>query len=153
MTDITVSLEDLEIMLVGAGAIKQIERKRDPFTPPERKFKDAMERLLREARSARRTTAPTATAWDGELDADEIKCLRMFDSQIKDNPYTGVTPKQRLDNPAIDRLLARGCIVMGQPVIGVVWSGADQAELKPDPSYFAVKITDRGYKKLEALSQ
>lgn len=148
MTSVTIDLEDLETLVMTTGALKVIEgalhqRKNDPFTRPHLDFTAAHDRLATSMRNARRSEAGTLIEWDGELTEDEARALRHIENGI----VTQITSGEKQHEREYDNLSAKGCIVMGQPVAGVVWAGATAPELTPCAGY-AVKITDRGRQKL-----
>ena len=151
MTDVTVDSADLETIVFATAAIKAIEgqlaaRKSDPFVRPHLEFTAAHDRLVSAMRNAARGTADTVVKWDGDLDDDEMKMLKAVE--------TGglwITPKEKAAGggfSAADRLAAKGCIVMGQFVRGILWGGASAPELQIDPKGFPLKITERGREKL-----
>ena len=151
MTTVTVDLKDLETLVMATAIIKTIEsalqqRKNDPFVKPHLDFTEAHDRLASVMRNATRAEAGTLFGWDDELTKDEIEQL-----QFVDGGNCQITPAYRLKEPAFDSLAAKGCIVLGQLVNGVVWAGANRPELQVDPKGFAVKITDRGREKLRTL--
>lgn len=167
MVDITIALEDLETLIFGAAAVKAIEvamdtRKRDPFVPSSNKITEALNRLTSEARSARRSKEDYQTPWDGELDGDENNWIRvLWTLYDKQDPLDrgiwmyryalrlGAFPNGR--HPAIDRLAAKGMIVIGSAVSGAIWPGVEQPELKLDPTFVWLRLTPRGIKKAEEL--
>jgi hypothetical protein len=160
MTDITISLEDLETLVMAAGAIKTIEtaldtRKRDPFVPPQNQIAAAVGRLAAEARSARRSKETYQTPWDGELDEQEIKWLDMvckdYDPTDRAKRMFLITPDERFKSSAIGRLTAKGMLLIGNSVKGVIWPGADQPEFAPDPTCYYLMPTPRGLRKWREL--
>ena len=156
MTSVTVDLADLETLVLTTGALKTIEsalaqRKNDPFVRPHLEFTEAHDRLATAMRNATRAAAGTLIAWDGELDADEIKLLRLTaDHEIWVSRGEKV-PKEGEQVSVVDRLAAKGCVIMGHFVTGILWADTKAPELKIDPKGFPVKITDRGRQKLVAL--
>lgn len=178
MTTVTVELEDLKTLVFATGVIKTIEgalaqRKRDPFVQSHLDFTDAHNRLAAEMRNAERSAAGTLIQWDGELSRDEINFLSLFITYEDDPKLTqeyskklrGVALEFQVDQWSgmvmpwltvtahkkgfLDGLSAKGCIQVGQLASGVVWSGEDRPSLQPRTSHYAVRITDRGCKKLE----
>lgn len=153
MTSVTIDLEDLETLVMTTGALKVIEgalhqRKNDPFTRPHLDFTAAHDRLATSMRNARRAEAGTLIEWDGELTEDEVNALRVIESGRRPQ----ISAHEKKNYREYDNLSARGCIVIGQPVAGVVWAGATAAELQPCEGY-AVKITDRGREKLAKIEE
>jgi hypothetical protein len=156
MTDVTVDLADLETLVFTTGALKTIEgalqaRKSDPFVQPHLNFTEAHNRLAAAMRDATRGMADTVVPWDGELDKDEIEHLSALLADEDESLFTTITPTWRRANPAIDRLMCKGMIEIGQVVKGVVWAGSDRPEIKPDQG-FALRTTKRGRDKLRKLA-
>ena len=152
MTTVTVNLEDLERIVFATAVIKQIEcaltaRNNDPFVKPHLDYADAHDRLATAVRHAQRSNAGTLFDWDGELTETELTYLK----SVIDGDW--MSPRYRVEHREIDSLAAKGCIILGQLVSGVVWVGAKQPELGVDPKGFAVKVTDRGKEKLRMLNQ
>jgi hypothetical protein len=164
MTDtITVNLEDLETLIFAAGAMKPIEiamdtRKRDPFVLKELPITAAINRLATEARSARRSKETYATPWDGELNDDEQAWLAAVCDPYNPNekgrrraPFD-IIPEDHLGEEAIHTLNAKGMLVIGTSVRGVVWPGAEQAEIWPEANTrFYLMPTTRGLRKWREL--
>jgi hypothetical protein len=149
---VEVELEDLETILFSTSAIKNIEaalqaRKQDPFVKPKLEYTEAHNKLVEAMNHVRRAAAGTATNWDGKLTKDEIKFL---DTLSGNGVMFEVTGRERLEQPEIDTLAAKGCVRIGQEVAGAVWSGQDRPDLKPLDSYTII-ITDRGSKKLQDI--
>lgn len=170
MTDITVNLEDLETLIFAAAAVKSIEaamdtRKRDPFVPKEAPIKAALDRLAVEARSARRSKETYLTPWDGELDDDEKKWLDRvckdydpgdWDSRMitisADELYGGAgNPALAPRQGPVHTLANKGMVAIGTAGYAVIWPGADQPELRPDPFGFYLMPTPRGLNKWREL--
>ena len=157
MPTVTVDIDDLERLVMTSGALKAVEdalkqRREDPFVREHLDFTDAHNRLAEAVRHIRRGNADTLVAWDGELSKDEIKLLR----KIKHGDLTVLTrdakgPYSGEDMSIADRLAAKGCVVMGQLVKGVLWAGDTKPEIVIDPQGFPVKITSRGADKLAAI--
>ena len=153
---VEVEFEDLETLLFATAAIKNIEslltaRKYDPFVKPHLQYNQAHDAVLGAMNQARRATADTATAWDGELTKPEIQFLEDFNPE-NPAPYE-MSGEYRTKHKEIDALAAKGCVRIGQMVSGCIWAGQDRPDLKPIP-VFAVAITPRGKEKLEqALSK
>ena len=149
MSGVTVKLEDLEALVFSTGAIKAIEqalllRKNDPFVKPYLDLTEAHNRLASAIRNARRSEAGTAVNWDDPLNENERKFL--MDLTIGE----WVSPTFRLEHPEIDSLMAKGCLVMGQFVEGILWSDRTKPELKVSAKGFPLKVTARGQEKLLA---
>jgi hypothetical protein len=149
MPSVTVDLEDLETLVFTTAALKVIEgalaaRKTDPFVRPHLNFTAAHDRLASAMRNARRAGSGTAVDWDGPLTAAETLMLRSIEDMQQFNSPA------RLQHPEIDLLAAKGCVVIGQQVNGVIWPGATAPELEK-LAWFAVKITDRGREKLAKI--
>lgn len=147
---VEVDLEDLERIIFATAVIKGIENtlanyKRDPFVKPHLEYSSALGNLNAAILAAKRATAETAVAWDGDLDIDEIDFLRKFTSL---SPVFEITPEFRRKHSYVDSLMSKGCIQMGQSVTGAVWPGEDRADIRPTTS-FSVRITGRGRKKLK----
>jgi len=158
MSSVTVDLEDLKALVFYTGVIKTIEgvlasHRADPFVPPVLEITAAHDRLAAAMRNAERSTADTLIAWDGELDAEETRLLRVID---EDGTMT-LTRDEKAPEPGepmsvADRLAAKGCVIIGQLVKGILWAGDKQPTLVPDPSGFPVKITGRGREKLAKIN-
>ena len=63
-----------------------------------------------------------------------------------------VTAEERFKNGAIDRLASRGYVTIGQPVSGVVWAGQARPDLRIDASAYMLKLTNRGYELVAAMT-
>lgn len=166
MTDITVSLDDLETLVMAVGGIKTIEaaldtRKHDPFIPPHNKITEAAGRLAAEVRSARRSKETYLTPWNGELEDDERAWLEAVcqDYDPDDRAkwiYWIEASEYRSKNGVVsqgplDKLVAKGMLLIGNPVKGVIWPGADQPEFTPDPRGYFLMPTPRGLRKWQEL--
>ena len=153
MTTVTVDLADLETLVFATAAIKAIEeqlvaRKRDPFVAPHLQFTEANNRLATAMRNAMRGQADTVVPWDGELDEDEIKMLKLVEPGGFWIPPKQKAPVAGEVMSVADRLAAKGCVVIGQFIRGILWAGAPGPELQIDPKGFPIKITERGRDKL-----
>lgn len=151
MPSIAVDQDDLETIIWATAAIKAIEgalaqRKSDPFVRPRLDYTAAHDRLASALRNAKRVTAGTLVPWDGPLTDAEFRMLR----GIKEDGMRQFNGPSRFHHPEVDSLVAKGCVVMGQRVDGVIWAGAATPELAP-MAMFAVKITDRGREKLAKI--
>lgn len=152
MPNVTVDLDDLEKLVFGSGALKTIEgalvqRKEDPFVKPHLDFTDAHNRLAGVMRQARRNPADTVVDFNESLTDDEKYALR----QVR--PGFSITPEMKMPKAGevmsvYDRLAAKGCVVMGQLLVGVLWADNPRPEVSPDPRGFAIKLTSRGVQKL-----
>lgn len=163
MTQVTVDLEDLEAAVFAAAAIKNIEGalttfRRDPFTKTKVLFSDAHERLAGAMRNARRAESGTLVPWDEPLSVEERELLVRVDNyecehREKGKPFRVALddklPEQGQSMALLDCLAAKGCLVLGQFVVGILWAGTSDPELRllPQDGY-AVQITDRGRQKL-----
>ena len=156
MPSVTVDLADLETIVLTTGALKTIEgalaqRRNDPFVRPHLEFTAAHDRLAVAMRNATRAAAGTLVDWDGELDDDEIKMLR----RVGEGTFWLLRKdKAPVDGEAMsiaDRLSAKGCVIMGHFVTGILWAENKGPELTIDPKGFPVKITDRGAAKLREI--
>lgn len=148
---VEVELEDLETLIFATSIIKVIEgslqaRKSDPFIKPYLEYTNASNNLTTAMNHARRATAATETAWNGELDAAEIKLLKEFIQ----SPTFQIDGEFRKKRPAVDSLMTKGCIRIGQLVQGAVWPGEDRPDIQAVPGY-ALAITNRGSDKLAKL--
>jgi hypothetical protein len=148
VTSVTIDLEDLETLVMAIGALKTIEgalaqRKSDPFVRQYLDFTAAHDRLASAMRNARRAESGTLIQWDGELTPTDETLLRELD-----RVRIGVMEVR--DKEDYDSIAAKGCVVIGQCVAGIVWPGAAQAEIKPYHAY-AVRITPRGREKLAKI--
>lgn len=150
---VEVELEDLETIIFSSAVIKSIEgalaaRHKDPFTKPHLVCTTALNNLTNVMNAARRATADTATAWDGELTNKEIKLL----ASIEHDEYPSVecSAAFRQKNAEVDSLASKGCIRIGQKVEGHIWAGDTRPELVPMPSY-TMAITERGREKLKKV--
>ena len=146
---VEVDLGDLETIVFATAAIKSIEnalqaRKQDPFVKPHLAYAEAHDRLVGAMNGARRATADTKTAWDGDLTIQEVRILK----KLWDVPLSVIGAEYRQKHPEIDKLLAKGCIRMGQCVEGALWAGETRADIRPT-SLFAIAITQRGKEKFE----
>lgn len=161
--NVTVNLDDLEKVIFGTAAVKTIEaamdaRKRDPLIPPRRDLSDALQRLTDAARSVRRGQETYITPWDEPLDNAENQTLNYvcanYDPADWDKRMTRIDvtdyANQRITT-TFDQLANKGMVVIGNPVIGVIWPGADQPEFRPDPTHYLVKPTARGLAKWKEL--
>ena len=158
MPSVTVDLDDLETLVMTTGALKTIEgalatRKQDPFIRQYLGFTEAHDRLATAMRNAQRVDAGTLVAWDGALNDDEIKLLREIGYGRKIMSRDEKAPSSGQSMSVVDQLAAKGCVVIGQLVKGVLWAGDKQPELVVDPKGFPVKITDRGREKLTKIMQ
>lgn len=148
---VEVEIEDLETIIFATSAIKAIEaalqrRKEDPFTKPHLEYTQASEALTTAMNHARRSSAGTATEWDGALTDKELELLKEF---VASNVFE-VTGEFRLKTKEVDSLAAKGCIRIGQLVTGAVWPGESKADIKPVAG-FALAITPRGHDKLAKM--
>ena len=168
MTAVTVDLDDLEKVVMATGAIKTIEqalntRRHDPFVPPESAYTDAHKRLASAMLNAKRSTADTVVKFDEPLTDEEGKALQRAakektkletpSGQVRTDLFLIATQQKIPDEGEVmsvwDRLAAKGCIVMGSVVNGVLWAGADRiTDAMVDHGGYAIKITDRGREKL-----
>lgn len=153
MAQVAVDLDDLETLVLTSGALKSIEgalaqRKTDPFVRPHLEFTEAHDRLATAMRNAKRSDGGTLIGFDEPLSKDERKVLQ----EIIDGDRNTLTQKEKgaagEAMSAFDRLAAKGCVVMGQLLVGVLWAGASAPELRPDPTGYAIKATPRGLEKL-----
>jgi hypothetical protein len=156
MPTVTVDLDDLEKLIFTAGAMKTVEgalkqRREDPFVRDHLEFTDAHNRLAAAVRNVQRGTADTLVAWDGELSQDEIKLLRKVTGELAILTRDQKAGKSGEDMSIADRLAAKGCVIMGQLVKGVLWAGETKPVLVQDTSGFPIKITNRGTDKLAAI--
>ena len=155
MPSVTVDLADLETLVFTTGAMKTIEgalqaRRNDPFVREHLEFTDAHDRLATVMRNAKRADAGTLIPWDGELDDEEVKLLRVVDGGGFWIDQKQKAPKDGAAMSVADQLACKGCVVIGHFVTGVVWA-AGKPELTIDPKGFPVKITQRGREKLAAI--
>lgn len=149
---ITISLKDLETLIFAAGAIKPIEaaldiRKRDPFVPTESIITAALQRLAADARDARRSKEIYATPYDSALTEDELGWLEAIcENEDPRKAAFDIIFDDRFEIEAINSLAVKGMIIVGTPVHGVVWPGAERAEVWPvDPTRgYYLKPTMRG---------
>lgn len=153
MPSVTIDIEDLETLVFTTGALKTIEgalanRRVDPFTRPHLDFTAAHDRCASAMRNARRVEAGTLVDWDGALDVHEENALR----HIESGKRAQISAHEKQNYREYDGLAAKGCIVMGQPVAGIIWAGASAPELTPCAG-FAVKITPRGREKLAKIDE
>jgi hypothetical protein len=146
---VEVELEDLETIVFATAIIKTFEgalqqRKQDPFVQPHLDYTKAHNALTLAMNSARRSeNSGTLIAWDGELDAKEIKLLEQF----VEVPVFEIDGEYRKKHREVDSLMAKGCIRIGQCVAGAVWPGESKADIRPIAA-FALAITSRGKEKL-----
>jgi hypothetical protein len=164
MTEVTVSLEDLETIVFATGVIKTIEgalasHKRDPFVQPHLDFTATHDRLASAMRNATRAQAGTLVVWDEPLTEVEARALRYVAAACDERkPGLGVFVISPEDKAALgeamgvyDKLEAKGCLRMGQFIEGVMWAGAAAPAIKPDPKGYAAQLTPRGRDKLAVL--
>lgn len=159
MPEVTVDLDDLEKLVFAGAAIKSIEaaldqRKRDPFVKPHLDFTEAHSRLAGAVRKARRNPDDTVVNPNEPLTDVERKALREAQLTLIEGYSFTVTPHMKLPkNGEVmcvwDRLSAKGCIVLGHYVSGVIWAGDDRPTVHTDPKGYALKITDRGLAALK----
>jgi len=157
MAQVTVDLSDLETLVFTTGALKTIEgalqsRKSDPFVQPHLNFTEAHNRLATAMRNASRGTADTVVPWDEPLETYERHFLESVANNEENGLPTTIGTDFRLEHPEIDRLMCKGAITLGQLVKGVIWAGKDRPEPPPDPSGFAVRVTERGRSKLTKVA-
>lgn len=150
MISITVDLEDLETLVLTTGALKIIEgalsqRKTDPFVRQHLDFTAAHDRLASSMRNARRAEAGTLVPWDGPLTEIEETLLRDLNGQECGTKGIGC------HKPDYDSLAAKGCVILGQEVHGILWADDKQPSLRITPNYYSVKITQRGREKLAKI--
>ena len=157
MPSVTVDLADLETLVITTGALKIVEgalqaRKADPFVRQHLEFTEAHDRLASAMRNAMRASADTLVPFDEPLDDAEIKLLRDIDRSKGSLTPKEKAPEKDAAMSVADRLAAKGCVVMGNFVTGIVWAGAKAvSDIRPDNKGFAVKITDRGRQKLAEI--
>lgn len=154
MPSVTVDLEDLETLVMTSGALKTIEgalatRKADPFIRQYLDFTSAHDRLASVMRNARRAEAGTLVPWDGELDEVETRLLRL----VEEGEIEHVTARAKREEKEVDSLAAKGCIVIGNFVKGVLWAGDTAPDIELDPNGYPVKITQRGREKLVKIDE
>ena len=148
---VEVELADLETIVFATAAIKTIEevlnrRKTDPFVKPHLDYTIAHNNLTAAMNGANRAKTGYLVDWNGELTDEEFKLLKQLDTIAVDE----IPPGYRISIPAYDTLLAKGCIRMGQCVVGAVWAGEQKPDIKP-VDMFAVSITKRGKEKLDQI--
>ena len=151
MTSATVDLNDLETVVIATGYLKSIEsilasRKTDPFVTPHLDFTAAHDRLASAMRNARRAEAGTLVPWDGELDDMEVLLLQDVADREMGIKNIGCHKED------YTTLMAKGCVVIGQEVHGILWAGEKQPDIRITPNYYSVRITDRGREKLAKLA-
>lgn len=151
MPVVTVDLDDLETIIFATGAIKTIEgvlasRRSDPFVQPHLDFKAAHDRLGSAMRDVRRAEAGTLVNYSEPLTVEEVTALREIDfgKDVLSQDEKAPNKKKKESMSVYDRLAAKGMVVMGNFVRGVVWAGASAPEIVPDPKGFAIKLTNRG---------
>lgn len=152
MIKVEVDIADLETLVFATAAIKAIEsalqlRLNDPFVKPHLDFTEAHNRLTGAMNQARRATLQTAINWDEPLTSKELDFLYDL-SKRKEGLRVGISGSARIEESAIDSLAAKGCIRIGQEIIGAIWAGETRPDIKPLPS-FSVMLTARGRQKFE----
>lgn len=145
---VEVEIEDLEMLVFSTAAIKTIEgalqhRLRDPFVKPYLGLTEAHDRLAAAMRNARRGGLHTAINWDEPLTVGELKLLLSLDR----GNAVHVSGSQRKNYKEIDSLAAKGCVRIGQDIVGTIWSGETAPDIKPLATY-SMAITQRGREKL-----
>ena len=156
MPSVSVDLDDLEKLVLTSGVMKTIEgllvaRKNDPFVRPHLEFSEAHDRLATAMRNARRVDAGTLVPWDGELDAEEVSLLRDADKGGLWLTVSERMPSRPSEDMSVaDRLMCKGCVIIGHFVTGVSFAGSTP-ELTVDPKGFPIRITDRGREKLAKI--
>jgi hypothetical protein len=150
MSSVTVDLADLETLVMTTGALKVIEgaivqRKNDPFVREHLDFTAAHDRLAASMRNARRAEAGTLVPWDGELDGVEVLLLRDVADMEMGVKAIGCHKED------YTTLMAKGCVIIGQEVNGILWAGEKQPDIRITPGYYSVRITDRGREKLAKI--
>lgn len=154
MKTVTVALEDLEALVFATGAIKTIEgvlasRKEDPFVKPFLAMTDAHNRCAAAMRDVKRAEAGTLIKYDEPLTKEERDTLEEIASGDIPGISVGAKLPQKGEAMSVyDRLAAKGCVVLGQRVHGVIWGGEDKPSLAIDPNEYAIRITERGRKRL-----
>ena len=155
MPSVSVDLDDLEKLVLTSGVMKTIEgllvaRKNDPFVRPHLEFSEAHDRLATAMRNARRVDAGTLVPWDGELDDEEVEWLRVAEKAGFWISRKDKEPKAGENMSIMDKLAAKGCVIIGHFVTGVSFAGSTP-ELTVDPKGFPIRITDRGREKLAKI--
>lgn len=162
MTEVTVDLDDLETLVFAASAIREIEQavqrmRRDPFVAPHL-GSEALNRLAEAVRHAKRAQRnDTLVLWDAPLSGNEVLALKRIVGLHDDAPGTmgwvrvpASDKEPKLGEPMsdLDRLACKGCVRIGNPIDGVLWSGEERPAYRIDPTGFCVEVTRRGRIKL-----
>lgn len=158
--NVTVDYDDLERIVYAASAIKQIEGalvsfRRDPMVQRLGDFIPAQKRLESAMRNAKRAELGTLVNYDEPLTPEESSNLAYIKAACEDRDPPGglfglfvISPEDKAEPgramSPYDRLAAKGMIEIGQFVQGVVWAGADAAQLTADPKGYAARLTARG---------
>jgi hypothetical protein len=149
MPTVTVDLEDLRKLVYATGAMKAIEgildtRKRDPFVELGKPFTEAHDRIAAAMRDIDRGNADTAVKYNEPLTEEEYKALKNLDGWIT-RKQKAPDPKKNETMSVWDRLAAKGCVVIGQAVTGIVWAGAPSvSDVIANPDKFPIRLTERG---------
>lgn len=161
MPTVTVELEDLEKLVFGTGVIKTVESalnayQDDPFVPPQNELTNAHNRLAKAVREAKRSGSGTLIDWDEPLTEKEVSHLsglRKWEVERGDFLRVAPTHKTELDKTSFDSLAAKGCVSVGQLIVGEKWGDEDKPRLRIDPSCFVIKSTARGRSKLDEYNR
>jgi hypothetical protein len=164
MTTVTVDLADLERVVMTTGALKTIEqamhqRRNDPFVREHLNFTEAHDRLAMAMRNGQRarTRSDRGVDFDGPLDDDEAKTLRLVAAD-RQGWFHEISLKEKLGSylknnklSVFDRLAAKGMCIIGQLCEGAVFAGEPGPQIRPVTRGFAVKVTDRGRTKVAEI--
>ena len=153
MTDVTVPLEDLRILLYAASATCKIENlvagaKQDPLFPKAVAIAEAFAKVDRAVKHAQREEVNYA-GWNDPLTKDEIATLLTLCEKdagtwtVPLGDYTGKSLKPGVPN-TLASLAKRGMVEVGTPCSGVRWGNADTIPWVASVTEVMVRVTARG---------
>lgn len=153
MTEVTVPIEELRVLLYAASATSKIENlvagaKQDPLFPKAAAIAGAFTNLDRIIKHAQRAETNYA-GWNDPLTKDEIATLLTLCERdegtwtVPAGDWNGKNLKPGVPN-TLQGLSRRGMVEVGIPCTGVKWGNADQIPWVADPFNVVVRVTARG---------